>query len=89
MLESPSAFQRSYVKKMEEGRSHVSSFEYEILNKRKSKEENSDSEIEGTEDQQTVTKKKVHKGLEMKDKVRFKRKRAKVRKDFLVLLMSL
>ncbi|PON36592.1 rRNA-processing protein Fcf1/Utp [Trema orientale] len=77
MLESPSAFQRSYVKNMEEKRSHLSSLEDKILNRRKFNEENSDTEKEGTEDQQTIKKKKVRKGLEVKDKVQFKRKRAK------------
>ncbi|KAF4384410.1 hypothetical protein CsatB_029110 [Cannabis sativa] len=70
LLESPSPFQRSYIKKLEEERSHMSSLELKILaNKGISKEE--------TEDEQTVRRKNVHKGLEMKDKVQFKRNRAK------------
>ncbi|XP_062084230.1 uncharacterized protein LOC133790574 [Humulus lupulus] len=78
LLESPSPFQRSCIKKMEEERSHMSSLEQKILaNKGISKEENDDSEKEGTEDEQTVKRKKVNKGLEMKDKVQFKRNRAK------------
>ncbi|POO02940.1 rRNA-processing protein Fcf1/Utp [Trema orientale] len=79
-LESPSAFQHSYVKKMEEKRSHMSLFEYKLLYKRRSDVQNPDDDPEnkGTQDQQTLLNKKKNRNrLEIKDRVQFKRKIAK------------
>lgn len=91
-LESPSAFQRQYVKTSEEGRLHMTQKEYQIfkdrvMNRLTGEEANNSiteiMEIEDSEDQ-TINVQAVEKGItsrnrmEIKDKPQFKRKRAKV-----------
>ncbi|KAG4953159.1 hypothetical protein JHK87_038753 [Glycine soja] len=90
-LESPSAFQRQYVKTSEEGRLHMTQKEYQIfkdrvMNRLTGEEANNSiteiMEIEDSEDQ-TINVQAVEKGItsrnrmEIKDKPQFKRKRAK------------
>ncbi|KAH1211695.1 rRNA-processing protein UTP23 [Glycine max] len=90
-LESPSAFQREYVKTSEEGRLHMTQKEYQIfkdrvMNRLTGEEANNSiteiMEIEDSEDQ-TINVQAVEKGItsrnrmEIKDEPQFKRKRAK------------
>lgn len=91
-LESPSAFQRQYVKTSEEGRLHMTQKEYQIfkdrvMNRLTGEEANhSISQIMENDDSedQTINVQAVKKGItarnrmEIKDKPQFKRKRAKV-----------
>lgn len=87
-LEQPSAFQHQFVKSTEEDRSHMTDLEYKLLNVRKKKivdsEDAKDSSDvnEGKKDytfgvqaiQTNIRKKRG----DLKDKVQFKRKSAKV-----------
>ncbi|XP_027330059.1 rRNA-processing protein UTP23 homolog isoform X2 [Abrus precatorius] len=91
-LESPSAFQRHYVKTSEEGRLHMSETEYQIfkdrvMNRLNSEEANSSiTETLENEDlgDQTINVQSGTKSItttnpmDIKDKPKFKRKRAKV-----------
>ena len=87
-LEPPSSFQREFVKNSEEKRMHMTELEYKMLRKRKNRsadEETNDSpdENDDSDDDNNgmgiVTKPKTaRKGIDVKDKVQFKRKRAKV-----------
>lgn len=87
-LESPSAAQRQFVKTSEEQRLHMTDLEYEMLTKgtknmSTTHQEKDRSDEDGFGDQnlevQAVAKKHTaRKGLGVKDKVQFKRKKAKV-----------
>lgn len=87
-LESPSAAQREFVKTSEEQRLHMTDLEYKMLTKgtnnmSTSHQEKDRSDEDGFGDQnlevQAVAKKHTaRKGLGVKDKVQFKRKKAKV-----------
>ncbi|KAL5576551.1 hypothetical protein UlMin_018250 [Ulmus minor] len=89
LLDSPSSFQRQFVKNLEEERSHMTVFEHNVLKKKAksavtSDDENDDSpeEKEGSEDLKTTLEALKEmcnrkKGLGVKDKAQFKRKRAK------------
>ncbi|CAB4279048.1 unnamed protein product [Prunus armeniaca] len=86
-LESPSAAQRQFVKTSEEQRLHMTDLEYKMLTKgtnnmSTSHQEKDRSDEDGFGDQnlevQAVAKKHTaRKGLGVKDKVQFKRKKAK------------
>lgn len=87
LLEPPSATQRAFVKTSEEERSHMNEKEYEMLKKRikstLTNEEQNGTFNEGLVEQnlpvQAMTKTPTaRKGTNMKDKVQFKRKKAKV-----------
>jgi len=89
-LESPSAYQRQYVKTSEEGRLHMTEKEYKIFKNRVTTDDeeanNSITEIVENVDSgdQTINVQAVKKSIaarnrmEIKDKPQFKRKRAKV-----------
>jgi U3 small nucleolar RNA-associated protein 23 len=88
-LEPPSSFQRQFVKTSEEKRLHMTELECKMLRKRartRSTDEEangSSSEKEDVVDQnigmQDLAKPQTaRKGMDVKDKVQFKRKRAKV-----------
>lgn len=89
LLEPPSAFQRQFVKTSEEQRSHMTKSEYKILKKkaknilaieeiRDSSNENEDVEDQKLEMQTEKKKHDARKGLGVKDRPQFKRKKAKV-----------
>ncbi|KAK9932322.1 hypothetical protein M0R45_019565 [Rubus argutus] len=84
LLEAPSAAQRQFVKTSEEQRLHMTDLEYKMLEKRAKNmlEKDSSDEDVGCGDQnlqvQAVEKKRTaRKELGVKDKVQFKRKKAK------------
>jgi len=89
-LESPSAYQRQYVKTSEEGRLHMIEKEYKIFKNRVTTDDeeanNSITEMVENVDSgdQTINVQAVKKSIaarnrmEIKDKPQFKRKRAKV-----------
>lgn len=82
-LEPPSSFQRQFVKKSEEDRMHMTELDYKMLHKRKKNrsgnEEANDSsdENEDLEDENIGMQETARKRMDMKDKVQFKRKKAK------------
>ena len=88
LLEPPSAFQRRFAKSTEEERSQMSELEYKMLRMKNkttwATEEAMESyvnESEGYQNLQTQTVTKTNTGrkrMEVKDKVQFKRKKAKV-----------
>lgn len=92
-LERPSAFQHQFVKSAEEERSHMTELEYKLINAKKKVtfEESKDSSdaTEGMGDHasgvEAIQKNIRRKRGELKDKVQFKRKRAKVRISDLAL----
>lgn len=93
LLEAPSAAQRQFVKTSEEQRLHMTDLEYKMLEKRAKNmlEKDSSDEDVGCEDQnlevQAVEKKRTaRKELGVKDKVQFKRKKAKVSQAHFFLL---
>ncbi|XP_050135155.1 uncharacterized protein LOC126611012 isoform X2 [Malus sylvestris] len=87
LLESPSDAQCQFVKSSEEQRLHMTELEYKMLKKKRNipnfhEKDDPSSEEDGSGDQnleaQVVTKgDTARKGLGVKDKVQFKRKRAK------------
>lgn len=88
-LEPPSSFQRQFVKTSEEERLHMTELEYKMLQKRartRSADEeanDSSSEMEDVVDpnigmQDLAKPQTTRKGMDVKDKVQFKRKKAKV-----------
>ncbi|XP_068302721.1 rRNA-processing protein utp23-like [Pyrus communis] len=87
LLESPSDAQRQFVKSSEEQRLHMTELEYKMLKKKKNilnshEKDDPSGEEDGSGDQnmeaQVVAKgDTARKGLGVKDKVQFKRKRAK------------
>lgn len=83
LLEPPSAFQRQFVKTSEEARSHMNESEFKMLKKStKNILETSSNKNEELENQklEMQTDKKTHyarKGMGIKDRPQFKRKRAK------------
>jgi U3 small nucleolar RNA-associated protein 23 len=97
-LEPPSSFQRQFVKTSEEERMHMTEREYRMLQKTRSADEeanDSSSEKEDVVDQnigiQDLAKPRTaRKGVNVKDKVQFKRKKAKVvlyTRIFLILIL--
>ncbi|KAL7210766.1 hypothetical protein ACSBR2_013774 [Camellia fascicularis] len=87
MLEPPSAFQHQFAKSTEEERSHMTEFEYKMLRMKKKnmlamEEARESSGVNGSEgDLGTLAVMNANsgrKGKEVKDKVQFKRKKAKV-----------
>lgn len=89
LLEPPSSFQRQFVKSSEEKRLRMTELEHELLSKGKKKRltstetEDSSDENEALEDQnlglQAPAKaNKMKRGMIVKDRVRFKRNKAKV-----------
>ncbi|GLT73477.1 hypothetical protein SLA2020_453340 [Shorea laevis] len=87
-LEPPSSFQREFVKTSEEERLHMTELEYKMLQKRartRSADEeanDSSSEMEDVVDpnigmQDLAKPQTTRKGMDVKDKVQFKRKKAK------------
>lgn len=93
LLEAPSAAQRQFVKTSEEQRLHMTDLEYKMLEKRAKNmlEKDSSDEDVGCGDQnlqvQAVEKKRTaRKELGVKDKVQFKRKKAKVSQAHFFLL---
>ncbi|GFZ16267.1 PIN domain-like family protein [Actinidia rufa] len=88
LLEPPSAFQRQFAKSTEEERSQMSELEYKMLRMKKkttlATEEAMESyvnESEGDQNLHTQTVTKMNTGRkrkEVKDKIQFKRKKAKV-----------
>ncbi|XP_030953423.1 rRNA-processing protein UTP23 homolog isoform X1 [Quercus lobata] len=86
-LEPPSSFQREFVKNSEEKRMHMTELEYKMLRKRKNRsadeetndspDENDDSEDDNNGMGIETKPKTARKGIDVKDKVQFKRKRAK------------
>ncbi|KAF5961829.1 hypothetical protein HYC85_003038 [Camellia sinensis] len=88
MLEPPSAFQHQFAKSTEEERSHMTEFEYKMLRMKKKnmlamEEARESSGVNGSEgDLGTLAVMNANsgrKGKEVKDKVQFKRKKAKSR----------
>ncbi|CAL5346746.1 unnamed protein product [Camellia sinensis] len=86
MLEPPSAFQHQFAKSTEEERSHMTEFEYKMLRMKKKnmlamEEARESSGVNGSEgDLGTLAVMNANsgrKGKEVKDKVQFKRKKAK------------
>ncbi|GMP70968.1 hypothetical protein CsSME_00029578 [Camellia sinensis var. sinensis] len=87
MLEPPSAFQHQFAKSTEEERSHMTEFEYKMLRMKKKnmlamEEARESSGVNGSEgDLGTLAVMNANsgrKGKEVKDKVQFKRKKAKI-----------
>ncbi|EPS72859.1 hypothetical protein M569_01899, partial [Genlisea aurea] len=74
-LESPSSSQIECAKKAEEGRSHMTDLEYKMLKLSKKRVVSPDAKDSSlaVEDDETVSRS----GIDTKDKVKFKRKRAK------------
>ncbi|KAL7232901.1 hypothetical protein ACSBR2_010830 [Camellia fascicularis] len=86
LLEPPSAFQHQFAKSTEEERSHMTEFEYKMLRMKKKnmlamEEARESSDVNGSEgDLGTLAVMKTNSGkngTEVKDKVQFKRKKAK------------
>ncbi|KAI8010423.1 rRNA-processing protein utp23 [Camellia lanceoleosa] len=86
LLEPPSAFQHQFAKSTEEERSHMTEFEYKMLRMKKKnmlamEEARESSDVNGSEgDLGTLAVMKTNigkNGTEVKDKVQFKRKKAK------------
>lgn len=83
-LEQPSPFQRQFAKSAEEERLHMTDLEYNMLSHRKKRRlsddqegDSSDAPEEEVDDFSQVQTIKRN-GSDVKDKVRFKRKKAKV-----------
>ncbi|WCJ42342.1 PIN domain-like family protein [Euphorbia peplus] len=81
LLEPPSSFQHKFVKKSEEERLHATEREYKLLKLRTKQDDsaggNEDSSNQASEIPAVNMKHKAKRGMETKDKVQFKRKRAK------------
>lgn len=81
LLEPPSAFQRQFVKTSEEARSRMTELEFKMLEKKKILETEEIRESSNRyEELETQTDKETHyarKGMGVKDRPQFKRKRAK------------
>ncbi|XP_065856919.1 uncharacterized protein [Euphorbia lathyris] len=88
LLEPPSSFQHEFVKNSEKERSHVTEREYKLLKQRTksilqneepehSSDENEDSRDQTSEMQPVKMNHRANKGMEIKDRIQFKRKRAK------------
>lgn len=89
-LEQPSSFQREFVKSSEEERLHMTDLEYNMLRQRKkrrlsddkqgdSSDDASEEKIDDVSQAQIINTNVKRNGSDVKDKVRFKRKKAKVR----------
>ncbi|OIT35812.1 PREDICTED: rRNA-processing protein UTP23 homolog [Nicotiana attenuata] len=86
-LEQPSSYQRQFAKSAEEERLHMTDMEYNMLRLRKkrrlSDDEQGDSsdapeeEVDNVSQVQTIKTSIKHSGNDVKDKARFKRKKAK------------
>ncbi|GMH24427.1 hypothetical protein Nepgr_026270 [Nepenthes gracilis] len=85
-LEQPSSFQREFVKSVEEERLHMSNFEYKIFKKRVKERlgsdeveelSNADERDQILEAQDLIKKGNARKRADVRDKVQFKRKKAK------------
>lgn len=80
-MEQPSVLQRQFVKSSEEERLHMSELERDLLKKRKYRvetEETNEDRGLGDQNLETQAMKKRSTSNELKDKIQFKRKKAKV-----------